>query len=57
MRRTRCEGLWRKAILLLATLAAAVALAVQGFSPLELLSAAWGGYHPEAPEDDYNLPF
>ena len=29
--------------------AAAVALAVQGFSPLELLSAAWGGYHPADP--------
>ena len=26
-----------------------MALAVQGFSPLELLSAAWGGYHPENP--------
>ena len=29
--------------------AAAVAMAVQGFSLLELLSAAWGGYHPENP--------
>ncbi len=29
--------------------AAILAVAVQGFSPLELLSAAWGGYHPADP--------
>jgi len=29
--------------------AAAVSFFVQGFSPLEIFSAAWGGYHPEDP--------
>ena len=29
--------------------AAVLAYAVQGFSPMEILSAAWGGYHPADP--------
>ena len=36
-------------ILASAAAAAVLAGAVQGFTPLEILSAAWGGYHPEDP--------
>ncbi len=37
----------RKTMLCSIAVAAVIAFAVQGFSPAEILAAAWGGYHPE----------